>query len=124
MKINDVVFTNHSIERLKERGISGEMVWHTVRASDVKSPGKEKHTTEFVKRFGEKKITCIAKKNDLGEWVVLSAWMDPPLAGTKDHKKREAYLKDLKKNKDYYKKMEKASFLGKLWLTFKKQAGF
>lgn len=124
MKINDIVFTNHSIERLKERGITGEMVWQAVKVPDTKSPGKEKHTTEFIKRIGDRKVVCIGKKNDIGEWVILSAWMDPPLEGTKDHKKRKNYLREIEKNKEYLKKMEKASFFGKLWLTFKKQAGF
>lgn len=123
MKINDIVFTNHSIQRLKERGITGEMVWQAVKVPDMQTPGKEKHTTEFIKRIGDRKITCVGKKNDIGEWVILSAWMDPPLEGTRDHKKRKAYLKDLEKNHEYSKKMGKASFWGKLWLTFKKQAG-
>lgn len=121
MKINDVVFTNHSIERLKERGITGEMVWNTVKFSDIKHKGKEKNTTEFIKQFGDSKVTCICKKNEIGEWVVLSAWMDPPLEGTKDHKKRQKYIKSVEKEKEYSKKMEKASFWGKLWLAFKRQ---
>ncbi len=124
MKINDIVFTNHSIQRLKERGITGEMVWQTVKTPDVKSPGKEKHTTEFIKKIGDRKVSCIGKKNYIGEWVILSAWMDPPLEGTKDHKKRASYLKGLEKEKEYSRKIKEASFLGKLWLTFKKQAGF
>lgn len=124
MKISDVVFTNHSIDRLKERGITGEMVYQTVKAPEISTPGKEKHTTEFVKRFGDRKLTCIGKKNDLGEWVVLSAWIDPPFEGTKDFTKHLKYKKGLEKAKEFRKKMEKASFWGKMWLAFKKQAGF
>lgn len=124
MKINDVVFTNHSIDRLKERGITGEMVWNTVRFSDINHPGKQKHTTEFIKKIGDKKVTSICKKNEIGEWVVLSAWIDPPLYGTNDYKNRQKYTNDIEKDKKYNKKMEKASFWGKIWLTFKKQADF
>lgn len=124
MKINDVVFTNHSIERLKERGIKGEMVWSTVRLFDSKKNGKQKDTIEFTKKFGNRTVTSICMKNNLGEWVVLSAWMDPPLEGTNDYKKHEDYKKEIKREKEHSKKMVKASFWGKLWLTFKKQAGF
>lgn len=123
MKINDVVFTNHSIERLKERGIKGEMVWSTVRFPDVKKSGKQKDTIEFSKKIGNRTVTSICKKNNLGEWVVLSAWIDPPIEGTADFRNREAYKRKQKKEIEYYKRMEKASFWGKLWLTFRKQFG-
>lgn len=123
MKVNDVVFTNHAIERLKQRGISGDRVWQAVKNSDIKNPGKEKYTTEFIKRFDAHTITVVAKKNDIGEWVVLSAWMDPPLPGTGDFRKKEKYQKRQEKNRNLDRKMEKASFWGKLWLTFRKQIG-
>ena len=121
MKINDVVFTSHAIERMKQRGITGEWAWQSVKTPDYTKPGKEKFTTEFVKKFENKTITAIGKKNDVGEWVVLSVWMDPPLAGTHDYHKKEKYLKGLEKDKEYRRKMDKASFWGKLWLTFLKQ---
>jgi hypothetical protein len=123
MKINDVVFTNHAIERMKERGISGDLAWQSVRRPDRTTPGKEKHTTEFIKYHNKHTITTIAKKNDLGEWVVLSAWIDPPLSGTADYWKKEKYHKKIDKLRELDKKMEKASFWGKLWLTFRKQTG-
>lgn len=123
MKLNDVVFTNHSIDRMKERGITGDWVWQTVRQPDKTTPGKEKYTTEFKKRFGSHLVTAISKKNDIGEWVVLSVWMDPPLKGTKDYYDREKYLSKLEKGKKLTKRMEHASFWEKLWLTFRKQIG-
>lgn len=123
MKIQDIVFTTHSIERMKQRGISGEWAWQTVKHPDINAPGKERHTTEFVKNFNEYKVTAVGRKNEIGEWVVLSVWMDPPLKGTADFYKREKYIKDLGKRKMLDKKMETAGFWGKLWLTFRKQAG-
>lgn len=123
MKITDVVFTNHAIDRMKQRGISGDWVWQAVKQPDEKQSGKQKHTTEFVKNFGEKTVTAVGKKNDIGEWVVLSAWMDPPVEGTEDFYKKEAYIRAREKDRLFSKQMEKASFWGKLWLTFRKQAG-
>jgi hypothetical protein len=123
MKITDVVFTNHAITRMKERGISGEWAWSTVKKADKTQPGKEKHTTEFIKKITSHTVTVIGKKNDIGEWVVFSAWMDPPLIGTSDHRNKQRYLNKLEKNKELDRKMEKASFWGKLWLTFRKQSG-
>ena len=123
MRVNDVVFTNHAIERMKQRGISGDWAWQTVRQPGNTHPGKEKHTTEFSKGFGEHTVTAIAKKNDIGEWVVLSVWMDPPLAGTEDFHKKEKYHKKMERARHFDKRIEKASFWGKLWYTFRKQAG-
>lgn len=124
MKISDVVFTNHAIQRMSQRGVSGDWVWQVVKSPEISVAGKEKHTTEFTKRFGEHTVTAIGKKNDLGEWVVLSVWMDPPLAGTQDHYKKQKYHKKIERNRELDRKMQKASFWGKMWLTFRKQAGF
>ena len=123
MKITDVVFTNHAIERMNQRGISGDWAWQSVKRPDMTSPGKERHTTEFTKNFNQHRVTTIAKKNDIGEWVVLSVWMDPPLHGTSDYYKREKYNKKMDRNRNLERKMEKASFWGKLWLTVRKQIG-
>lgn len=123
MRVNDVVFTNHAIERLKQRGISGDWAFQTVKIPDQSLPGKEKHTTEFIKKFEAYTVTAVAKKNDVGEWVVLSVWMDPPLPGTKDYHNRQKYLSSLDKEKKYRVRLNKASFWGKLWLTFLKQLG-
>lgn len=123
MKISDVVFTNHSIERMKQRGISGDLVWQAVKTPDKTSPGKEKYTTEFVKNLQGRTLTAVAKKNDIGEWVVLSAWIDPPFTGTADFRKKEKYHKKMQKMRELDRKMEKASFWGKLWITFRKQTG-
>lgn len=123
MKITDVVFTNHSIERMKQRGISGDFAWQTIKTPDSKNPGKEKYTTEFVKKFDQHFVTAVAKKNDIGEWVVLSVWVDPPLPGTGDFAKKEKYKRDHQHMRNMDRKMEKASFWGKLWLAFRKQVG-
>lgn len=123
MKVSDIVFTNHSIERMKSRGISGDWAWQTVKTPDSTSPGKEKYTTEFKKRFGSHTVTAIGKKNDIGEWVVVSVWMDPPLPGTDDYYKKAKYNKKMEKQRTLDKKMEKASFWGKLFITLRKQLG-
>ncbi len=123
MKITDVVFTNHAIARMQQRGISGDWAWQTVKHEDSKRPGKEKHTTEFTKKFGDHTVTAIGRKNELGEWVVLSAWMDPPLQGTADYRKKEQYNKKMQKTRELDRKIEKASFWGKMFLTLRKQIG-
>lgn len=107
-----LIWTNHALERLKERGLSQETAWETFRRPDHSFAGKQSGTTEYRKRFGASLVTLIAKPNEKKEWVILSCWVDPPLPGSID----------LKKQQDY-RNYKKASFWGKLWLVFKKQMG-
>lgn len=108
-----VIWTNHALERLGQRGLSQELALQTFKNADIYYEGKNPGTTEFKKRFGTSTVTLIAKKNEKGQWVVLSNWIDPPLFGTEDYKKREEW-----------KKYKKANFWGKLFYIFKKQLGF
>lgn len=108
-----IIWTNHALERLSERGLSQDLAWQAFSAPDSQKPGKKAGTTEFRKRVDNATITLIAKPNDTNEWLVLSCWIDPPLYGTKDYKKKQAYLN--------YKK---AGFWGKVWYTVKSQLGF
>lgn len=123
MKIKDIVFTDHAIERMKERGIKGEWAYQAVKYLENSRPGKEKHTTEFIKQIEDRILTVIAKKNEIQEWVILSAWIDPPFEWTRDHKKRQAYIEKVNRIKKLDQKMEKANFWGKLFITIRKQIG-
>ena len=107
-----VIWTNHALERLGQRGLSQQMAWQTFSSPDSSEKGKNPGTTESRKRFGKSTVTIISKKNERNEWLILSCWIDPPLPGTEDFKKREAYFKH-----------KKASFWGKVWYSVKKQLG-
>ena len=109
----NIIWTDHVLERLKNRKITQEIAWQTFNNPDKLFKGKEAGTNEYQKRFSHSTVTLIAKQNEKGEWVILSCWMDPPLPGTEDARKKERYMK--------YKE---SSFAGKLWLTLLKQIGF
>ncbi len=112
-KYGGIIWTNHALERLGQRGLSQELAWQAYRYPDTMRSGKERGTTEFQKKIGNSTITLIAKKNENNEWIVLSNWIDPPLPGTIDYfKKRQ------------YKEYQKAGFWKKLWLIFRSQLGF
>lgn len=85
------IWTNHAKERLKDRKIELDAANWTFSAPDTVKPGKQPHTSEYKKKFGDHTITLIAKPNEKEELVILSAWIDPPIEGTNDHKKRERY---------------------------------
>lgn len=122
MKISNVVYTNHALQRIKERNLSIDWAQKSIKNADSEREGKESGTTEFKKQFGDRTVTSICKKNSNGELIVLSIWVDPPFPGTQDAKKKAHYVNGLTKRKRYMSEMETAGFWKKLWLTFKYQA--
>jgi hypothetical protein len=108
-----LIWTNHVLRRLDERGLHQEAVAQTFRYPDKSFKGKERDTTEFQKKFDYSTVTVIAKQNQNNEWLVLSAWVDPPVPGTRDAKKKDAY-----------RAYQRAGFWGKLWRITLRQLGF
>mgnify|MGYP001578919046 CR=1 FL=1 len=106
----NAIWTNHAMERLNQRGLSQNIAWQAFNKPDNSFAGKQSGTTESQKRFGESLVTIISTRNEKGEWLILSCWIDPPLPGTMDYYKKEDY-----------KKFQKSGFWGKVFLTLKKQ---
>ncbi|RJP46212.1 MAG: hypothetical protein C4584_01935 [Armatimonadetes bacterium] len=137
------IWTNHALQRLKERGLSQEMAWEAFEHPDRFFKGKQSGTVEYQKKFGSSKVTIIARQNESrglascrnnesrglascrnnesrglascrnnekAEWIVLSCWIDPPLPGSIDDKKKKAYQKYIK-----------TGFWGKFWIEIKCQ---
>lgn len=107
-----IIWTNHALKKLKERGLYQDIALQAFKYPDKTFQGKKEGTFEYQKRVDKSFVTIIATKNENDEWIVISAWIDPPLPGSIDYKKREEY-----------RNYQKASFWGKLFLTFKKQIG-
>jgi len=76
MKTNymGVIFTKHAINKLYNRNISQEKAWEAFTNFDGQRPGKIPGSIKFYKNYGEQRIEVIAKKNEEGQWVVLSCW--------------------------------------------------
>jgi len=80
-KYLNLIFTNHAINRLYNRGISQEKAYETFKNPDGQLPGKIPGSVKFYKSYGppageagEQRIEIVAKKNEKGEWVVFSCW--------------------------------------------------
>lgn len=113
MSYQNLIFTNHANEKIKERQLVKNEVLEAFSRPDSKYNGKKSGTTELKKQFSGYSLTLIVKQNETKEWVLLSCWRDPPLFGTKDYQR--------KKNWEDYKK---AGFWGKIWIGIKQQLGF
>jgi hypothetical protein len=107
-----LIWTHHARRRLTERGFTKDMVQKTFSHPDTSFAGREKGTTEYHKRFGSSLVTVIVKQNEQQEWIIVSTWIDPPLPGTTDAKKKKGYLA-----------YQRAGFWGKIWITVKRQLG-
>lgn len=97
---------------MRDRGLPQEQAFDAFINSNSYENGKEPGTIEYVKTKDNYKTTIIAKQNEKKEWIIISAWVDPPMPGSVDVQKQEAY-----------KRYQKSSFWGKLLLTLKRQIG-
>ena len=107
-----LIWTNHALERLTQRNLSQEYAHLAFTHPDSTIRGKKPNTTEYQKQIDKYLVTVIATKNDRNEWVILSCWVDPPMAGSIDIQKQKAY-----------KEFQRSSGWKKLWLTIKMQLG-
>lgn len=108
-----VIWTNHALERLHQRKLPQHIAFSAFQQPDTRVNGKKAGTIELQKQIGASTITLIIRQNEQREWLILSAWIDPPLPGTMDHKKHEDW-----------KKYKKSGFWGKIWYTMKRQLGW
>lgn len=103
------IWTNHALERLGARGLTQELAWRAFQYPDHSKNGKQKGSWEYRKTFGSSTVTVIAKQNEKHEWIILSCWIDPPLPGYLDDRKKQAY-----------QKYKKSGFWGQLWMDLKR----
>ncbi len=69
-----VIWTNHALARLSERGIRQGDAWATWRNPDNSRYAKAKDAWTYYRTYGDQTIEVVAKKNESGEWVILSVW--------------------------------------------------
>lgn len=100
-----IVFTKHALQRLDQRAFPQRYVEDAIFKPDTVTAGQQKGTLEYQRKFEGKKVTAIVGKGGKGEDVVLSCWIDPPIYGTSDYKKKERY-----------RKYQKAGFWGKVMM--------
>ncbi len=73
-----VVWTNHALQRLKERGISQGDAWATWNRPEQsrKGSGSNRGAWVYYRTWGSQKIEVVAKQNENKNWVIISVWAD------------------------------------------------
>ncbi len=72
-----VIWTNHALDRLRERGIKQGDAWATWRRPDQSYKGslhKGDDAWRYYRQFGDQRIEVVAKQNEKKEWIILSVW--------------------------------------------------
>lgn len=91
-----VVWTNHALDRLRERGIAQGDAWATFQRPDQSRYAATKGAWVYYKIYGDQKIEVVAKQNDKKEWVILTVWSRPvdgrsPYGGNEKKKKHSLF---------------------------------
>lgn len=90
------IWTNHALQRLKERGISQGDAWATLRNPEQSRYAKTQGAWVYYKTYGDQKIEVVAKQNEKKQWIVLSVW-SRPIYGRHTHPQKrhgKSYKKD------------------------------
>lgn len=72
-----VIWTNHALERLRERGIKQGDAWATFRRPEQSRYGIKEGAWVYYKTWGKEKIEVVASQNEKKQWVILSVWSRP-----------------------------------------------
>lgn len=73
-KYGGVIWTDHALQKLKERGIKIEHALVTLNSPHESRRGQIKDSWVYFRTWGNERIEVVAKPNERGEWVVLSVW--------------------------------------------------
>ncbi len=69
-----VIWTNHAISRLRERGVKQGDAWAVFRNPDQSRYAATQGAWVYYKTYGSQKIEVVAKQNEKKEWIILSVW--------------------------------------------------
>lgn len=72
-----VIWTKHALSRMRERGIKQGDTWATWRRPEKSRYSKSKGTWVYYRNWSNERIEVVAKKNEKGEWIILSVWNRP-----------------------------------------------
>lgn len=89
------IWTNHALERLKQRGILQSDAWVVWRNPDSKRYAESKGAWVYYKTWGSTRYEIVAKENNRGQWIILSVWIKE-LTGKQDSEKRTGFIASLK----------------------------
>lgn len=73
----NLIWTNHVLKRLSERGITQSEAYAVWYAPEKTRYAVSRGGWVYEKTLGRRIVEVVAKKNNRGEWLILSAWSRP-----------------------------------------------
>jgi len=74
-----VIWTNHALERLRQRGIKQGDAWATWRNPQESKKGTITGSWVYYRNYRSTQIEVVAKQNERKEWLILSVWSRPAI---------------------------------------------
>lgn len=82
-----VIWTDHALQRLRERGISQGDAWATWKNPEQSRKGSNVNGSwVYYKTYGNQKIEVVAKQNERREWIIMSVWSKPVYEQSRSYK--------------------------------------
>ena len=72
-----IIWTNHALQRLKERNVKQGDAWAAWKRPDDSKYDPKKGAWVYKRHFASEEIEIVAKKTEKNEWLVLSVWSKP-----------------------------------------------
>jgi hypothetical protein len=72
-----VIWTNHALQRLRERGIKQGDAWATWNRPEQSYKGnlhKGEDAWRFYRTYGNERIEVVARQDENKKWIILSVW--------------------------------------------------
>ena len=69
-----VIWTNHALNRLRDRGIKQGDAWAAWKRPDQSRYAKNKDSWIYYRTIGNQKVEVLAKQNEKREWMIVSVW--------------------------------------------------
>ena len=93
----NIIWTNHAIKRMRERGIKQSDAWATWRNPQKSRYAKVKSAWIYNRIINGENIEVVAKKNEEDDWVILSVWSKQTQLKPKESKENSYLLKIMKR---------------------------
>ena len=92
-----IIWTNHALQRLRERGIKQGDAWATWNRPEQSRPGSGASQGAWVyyRTYGDERIEVVAKQDEYKKWIVLSVWSKKVYVNKLDTNQKKSFWVDL-----------------------------
>ena len=90
-----IIWTNHALQRLKERNISQSDAMATFLRPKESRYAQTKGAWIYYRDYGKERIEVVASQNEKKEWVIMSVWSKPLYGSTRKEYVTNSFLENI-----------------------------